>query len=182
MCDTDSSDEEVITARASAASLAASNDAAFEEKSAALRESLANRFSARHAELSSKWEARKAETSGPSSELPSTFWKDWEGEKSRVESACKLLVAATSPGSEEATDGLAALTSDIKAAHERIADATKFLPPYDVKRALTEVEELSLKVEATRGKLVPRKKFAFGSRKKKAVAAGTVPPREIAGS
>lgn len=88
---------------------------------------------------------------------------------------------------QSALDGLRSRTQAIESG---IADATVYLPPYDVKRALRvgaswccfyprpnslvilvsqEVGELSSQIDAARGRLMPRKKFAFGKKASKKV-------------
>ncbi|CAM9531762.1 unnamed protein product, partial [Laminaria digitata] len=66
---------------------------------------------------------------------------------------------------------LNALVDRVKGLRKVTAEATLFLPVYDLRRAQEEVGKLLANVESTRAELAPRKKFAFRSKRKEGTGA-----------
>eukprot|EP00904_Undaria_pinnatifida_P013060 jgi/Undpi1/8885/HiC_scaffold_25.g11347.m1 len=68
-------------------------------------------------------------------------------------------------------DELNALVDRVKGLRKVTAEATLFLPVYDLRRAQEEVGKLLATVESTRAELAPRKKFAFRNKRKEGTGA-----------
>jgi tubulin-specific chaperone C len=83
----------------------------------------------------------------------------------------QLPGSAEKQASSQAQDDIAALLTGLE---QRLAEASYFLPAYDIRQASSAVSDLKAKLDAARAPAVQTKRFAF-SRKKNTVKATRIP-------
>lgn len=67
-----------------------------------------------------------------------------------------------------------ALDKDVVGLQKYLNDSARFLPSYDIRQSQTHVNTLRTDITAAQGRLIPKKKFAFKSRKQKKAKAVAV--------
>jgi hypothetical protein len=133
-----------------------------------LKDKMDQRLTDRHSKLKEKWAVDRAEEVGEAGTVSAackSFWDHFQAERKAISVATVALVRNPEEDAAANTVHLDALTMRTLALSSLISQNTHSLPKYDVKRALTEVGETRTQVDQARGKLVPRKKFAFGRKR-----------------
>ncbi|EQC32101.1 hypothetical protein SDRG_10297 [Saprolegnia diclina VS20] len=96
------------------------------------------------------------------------FWKQF----TEMETATRARLDALQ--SQEPSPNLRAeldsLVAGVQAMRDSAADASLYLPPYDIRQSQAILSRLLAEIEAQRSALAPRKKFTFKARAKKASA------------
>lgn len=100
------------------------------------------------------------------------FLDAFEADRSRVELALTAERDAGASGkpADDLRRALESLQEDVLAMERRAAEASYFLPPYDSRATTSAVDKLKSAVATAIADLLPRKKFSFASRKKRAHA------------
>lgn len=156
----------------SAAATAPAGDASDSSRKAALEARMKARGQAREDEANAR-RAKGLETKDPS-ENAHKFWREFQSDRTALEDEITGYMegrggkmATTSVDSKAATALIDGWTQRVRTLHARVADATLYLPPYDVRQAQGALDTVSAKIEETRQAVVPRKRFAFNRSRRK---------------
>ncbi|PIK40511.1 putative tubulin-specific chaperone C-like [Apostichopus japonicus] len=149
------------------------------ERKDRMTEKLQKRHDGRIAELEKKREEQDVDESKKTS--IDYFYKTFQVEKSSIETGLEDLCR---PGAKlpkvQLTDRFDALIMRVKKLQKFIADYTAVLPSYDINRSQSSASELLSTLQRKREEMIPKKKFAFKSRKKESegVPVEEKPPKE----
>eukprot|EP00040_Diaphanoeca_grandis_P023370 m.127072 g.127072 ORF g.127072 m.127072 type:complete len:340 (-) comp29244_c1_seq1:72-1091(-) len=116
----------------------------------------------RRAEIDKKKGERK--TGADPSESAAVFFDDFKHRKEEL--TVRLQSSRTEP-KENLKTMFDTLLDDTKSLQQFLSDSVRFLPPYDVQQAQKQIEALEVAISKTQNELLPKKKFAFKSRKQK---------------
>lgn len=112
-------------------------------------------------------QARELEAKDPV-ENAHKFWSEFQSSRSQLADEVEAFSAKDKARIGAAAEGWTARVGELQ---RRVADATLFLPAYDVRQAQAAIATLKEQIAAVKEKFQPRKRFTFKSRGKRAAAA-----------
>jgi len=92
------------------------------------------------------------------------FWKQFKAEEENIRSVLQSL--SLTGANDETTARLNELQMEAQQMQKTAAEASRYLPPFDVRQTQEAVTALNSEIEETRASLVPRKKFSFRARQR----------------
>ncbi|OQR98103.1 tubulin-specific chaperone C [Achlya hypogyna] len=154
--------ENVNTSEAFPPLLVVADDLSLEEKVRVVEDArAAQRASSQAKAAASEKDTRATAVDG--------FWKRFTDMEADARAA--LDRSESSEPSPAVRSELDAIVTCVQAMRDAAADASLYLPPYDIRQSQAIVARLLAEIDAQRSALAPRKKFAFKARVKRAAAA-----------
>jgi hypothetical protein len=90
------------------------------------------------------------------------FWKQFKVDEGKIRSALDSLTE--SGANDETSTRINELQMETQQMQKSAAEASRYLPPFDVRQTQELVTALTSSIEETRASLAPRKKFSFRAR------------------
>lgn len=141
--------------------VAMNNNDVLEEKKHLLEERLKKREDERLAHIEKRREEKSSVTSGQENAL--FFQETFSQEKNNLEAE---LLTCDSLDKNNLVDKFDEISKMHQKLQRFLAESTMFLPSYDVRQTQDILSKLSTKIQEKRDELLPKKKFAFKSKKK----------------
>lgn len=141
------------------------DNAEMNERREKMTDKLQKRHEGRMAEIEKKREEQDVDESKKTS--INFFYKTFKEEESSIEKGLQDLSRPEAKLTKmELTDGFDALIMRAKKLQKFIADYTAVLPSYDILQSQKSASDLVSTIQSKREEMLPKKKFAFKSRKK----------------